>query len=87
VAWQTVEDLRSWAENLCTAVEAELAAGQPSGGVAWVSVPGAGGWTAAGGMLWWRRLDAGLARSGGSGWGERDVRPRHRRVGGFRWWG
>lgn len=29
LAWQTVDDLRSWAESLCTAVEAELDAHQP----------------------------------------------------------
>lgn len=43
VAWQTVEDLRSWAETLCTAVEAELDAHQPGEAtLAWFQAAGLG---------------------------------------------
>lgn len=43
LAWQTVEDLRSWAEGLCTAVEAELDAHQPGdAALAWFQAAGLG---------------------------------------------
>lgn len=43
LAWQTVEDLRSWAESLCTAVETELDAHQPGEAtLAWFQTAGLG---------------------------------------------